>query len=192
MNVIFVTGAPGSGKTSVSSELAKELSIHQLIGTDTIREILRNSVSKEDCPTLHTSAILCCDQTPSGEDEMIWGFEKQALDVKPGIEAVVKRSIKEGKDLILEGIHLIPGLVQLEDENVSFIHVVLSVASEDQHLKQLTGQGESRSSYKIENFKKARAFQEYLVEKAKEHGALVVDNDSINQIVAIIKQQLIR
>jgi len=187
--VILVTGSPGSGKSTVAHALAKKLGIYHVIGTDTIREILRACISKEKCPTLHNSAIMLSDLAPHGEDKMIWGFKKQALDVKPGIDAVVKRSIKEGKDIILDGIHLIPGIIE-KPKDAQYIHIVLKVTDEERHIKQLTGQAESRSSYKIENLQKARAFQDYLLNMAKENNALVLERTTVEKDVQEILKYL--
>ena len=177
---MLIAGAPGSGKSTLALALAKKLGIHQLIGTDTIREVLRSCINADKCPTLHTSAILACDLAPKGSDKMTWGFERQAIDVKPGIDAVIKRAEKEGKDLILEGIHLLPGLYKIDDNT---LHILLTVPDEEQHLKQLIGQGNSRSTYKVDNFRKARAFQDYLSNKAREHDVLIIKNVTLKKTI---------
>ncbi|MFH1849075.1 MAG: hypothetical protein ABH879_02715 [archaeon] len=60
---------------------------------------------------------------------------------------------------------------------------MLKVSPERQHLEQLRSQDSSRSSYKIENFNRARAFQEYLVSRP---GANVVENGSVEAAVNAI------
>lgn len=187
MKTILICGAPGTGKSSVAQKLARELGIHQVIGTDTIREVARSYSTKEERPSLYTSAILYSDQAPEGEDKMIWGFHKQAEDVAPGISAVLTRSEKEDKDVIIEGIHPIPQLFS-ETENKNYIFITLKVTLEEKHLTQLAGQGSERSSYKIENFKKARAFQDYLIQQAEKTNIHVVENESLDQAVQTIKQ----
>jgi 2-phosphoglycerate kinase len=186
MRIILIVGAPGSGKSTIARRLAEELGIYQLIGTDTIREILRQVIKKTDCPTLHTSAILACENAPPNEDKMVWGFIKQAEDVKPGIKAVLERSIKENKDVIIEGIHPIPGLISDND----FKQIVIKISSEKQHLKQLDAQGTHRSHYKIGNFKKARAFQDFLISEAKKFKATVIENESVENSVKSIIESL--
>lgn len=190
IKIIFIAGAPGSGKSTIASLVAKKLGIHQAVSTDAIREILRSAIPKEKCPTLHTSAILACDDAPGGEDKMTWGFEEQARNVLPGIKAIVERSIKEKKDLILEGIHLIPGLVHIHNEDTLFRQFVLTVNSEEKHKIQLSGQGDSRSSYKISNFEKARAFQNLLIEKVHENKFIMIENDNIEHVVDMIQENM--
>ncbi|MFH1849074.1 MAG: AAA family ATPase [archaeon] len=58
MIAILIAGAPGTGKSTVAQMLADRLGIHRVIGTDTIREIMRCCISSKKCPVLHTSAIL--------------------------------------------------------------------------------------------------------------------------------------
>ncbi len=186
MSIIVLVGAPGTGKSTIALALAKQLHIHQSIGTDTIREIMRASIPKDIAPTLHTSAIKAGEYAPPGEDTPIWGFIKQAGDVLPGIQAVVKRATKEKSDLIIEGIHPLPGTLTGED----LIHIVITVPSEEQHITQIAGQGEERSSYKIALFEKARAFQNYLIELAREHDALIVENTTIEETITAIIETL--
>lgn len=186
MKVILITGAPGTGKSTIAMHLAKKMGIYQLIGTDTIREILRKCLPEKNFPSLHTSAILFCDQAPENEDKNIYGFQKQAEDVLVGVQAVIDRSIKENKDLIIEGIHLIPGLVKPK-EDVEIINIVITVEDNDQHMKQLSGQGKNRSAYKIDNLSKARKFQDYLVIKAKENNIkIIVNNQPLDQLFSQI------
>ncbi len=186
MKIILICGAPGSGKSTVAQKLAQQLEISQLIGSDTIREIARSYSTKENTPSLYTSAILYSNDNTLQKDSLIWGFKKQAEDLRSGMLAVIRRSEKENKDLILEGIHPIPGLL-----NNNFIQVVLTIPSEGQHHKQLLAQGDDRSSYKIDNFKKARAFQDYLIEQAKIAEGHIIENESIydavKKIIKIIR-----
>lgn len=183
MKPILIVGAPAVGKSTITNELAKELKIYRLMGSDMIREVIRNVISEDQSPSLHASAIVICDDAPEGEDNMIWGFQKQAEDVRPGINAILKRTKKEGKNLILEGIHPLPGFFN----DYELIHIVLTLGDEERHIEQMHGQGVDRSTYKIANIKKARAFQNYLIDEADKHNAHVVENTTIEETVNNIK-----
>ncbi len=188
---IFINGAPGTGKSTITKLLAKELGIYTTFGSDTIREILRSNTTPESHPVLHTSAILACDWAPDGQDKMLWGFHEQAKDVKPGIMAILKRAQKEDFSFIIEGIHLYAEFFkQIVEADV--FHFTIAVPDPEEYKKRILGQSEDRSSYKLENFEKAVKFQEYLLEQAKTNNSHIINNidleTSIAEILKIVKK----
>ena len=54
--IILLGGASGIGKSSLALELAHILGIQQVIGTDTIREIMKNVIAPNLIPALHYSS----------------------------------------------------------------------------------------------------------------------------------------
>ena len=186
MKVIFIVGAPGSGKSFVAEAIATRLSIPRIVRTDTVREIMRACIQRNDITeTLHRSAILACELAPEGEDANIWGFMQQAKDLVPGIEAALKQAKKEGKDLIIEGIHLLPNLIKIPD-GIDFKHICLIVESEEQHKAQILAQGQDRSSYKIDNFFKAHCFQDFLLKQSESTMVKIVNNDNSSNMMDVI------
>lgn len=186
MKAIIICGAPGTGKTTIALGLAQKYGIYQLIGTDTIREIARKYSSKEKTPSLYTSAILFSRQNAGP----LWGFQKQAQDMKEGMTAVLHRSAKEDKDIILEGIHPIPGIFSFSHQDSQIFHIVLAVTSEIKHRLQISGQGSHRSEYKIDNFEKARAYQKFLLQQAALFHAVVIENETIESTLEKLSQVL--
>ena len=185
--IIMLTGSDGVGKSRVGIELAKRLNITAQIGTDVIREIMRSCVSKELCEFLHNSAILISDQAPpTCEDRHIYGFEKQAKLVRPGVEAAVYRAMVEKRDMILDGVHLLPGLFELDWYKIRFHHFVIVVNDPKQHRNQILGQGVKRSGYKLENLKRGREFQRYLIERAERYRCPIIDNIDLDKAVGEI------
>jgi 2-phosphoglycerate kinase len=192
--VILITGAPGSGKTTIAHDLARKLKTFLVVGTDTIREILRSYISKLDNPVLHTSAVLATRYAPKESNKIIWSYENQTSAIKTGIEAVLRRFCREDKDLILEGVHLIPGMIDLTcagtKGKVKIVQVVLNVTNRKEHIKRLLSQGEIRSACKIAHFNLVRTFQTFLLKKAKENNLLVISNNSIPLTIRKIKKEL--
>jgi 2-phosphoglycerate kinase len=177
MKITLITGAPGVGKSYFAEKLAKERGCYSVISSDTVREIMRVSIPRtENSEVLHRSAILAGELAPDGEDQYLWGFQEQARMVKPGIEAVITQAIKQNRDTIIEGIHLIPGLFESDDSKYELEHIVLTVSDSKIHEQRIVGQGDNRSSYKLENFTKARKFQDYLRELAKQNNTEVIEN----------------
>jgi 2-phosphoglycerate kinase len=185
--IIFLGGSDGVGKSRVGIELAKKLNITAHIGTDIIREIMRACVPKEFCEWLHNSAILVSDYAPTNcENRHIFGFEKQAALIRPAIEAAVHRATVERRDMILDGVHLIPGMFELDWYKIRFHHFVIVVNDPEQHRNQILGQGVRRSGYKLENLTRGREFQRYLMERAEKYRCKVINNVVLDEAVAEI------
>ena len=54
--IILIVGTTGIGKSTIALSLAHRLSIHSLIGTDSIRELMRKVLSNDLIPELHQSS----------------------------------------------------------------------------------------------------------------------------------------
>ncbi len=178
--IITIVGSPGSGKSTIANRLAKKLDINLVLGTDQIREIVRSYIPKEQDPVLHTSAILAYDLVNQEDPYNVRGFIAQSKSLKNGIEGIIRKTIKEDKDIILEGIHLIPEVIDIEsDKHYEF---VITVPDEQEYKKRISGQGEQRAKYKLENIDKALDFNMYLLNTKKED-THIIKNDNIDRCV---------
>ena len=59
--IILLSGAPGTGKSTIASLLASRMSVSHIISTDSIRHAMRTVYSKEEYPILHCSTYECGD-----------------------------------------------------------------------------------------------------------------------------------
>lgn len=182
---IIITGAPGSGKTTIARHLSRKLPSFQCFGTDIIREVARTFVSKEKFPWFHSSAVIADQYAPNGVDKVVWAYQSQSKLVNPCVNAIINRYRTENQNVILEGATLICKIGKEAADHDS-IKIVLNVSDEDQHYKQLLEQSELRSSYKSANFKKIRHLQEYFVSEAEKNNIIVIENKSIRNTVGQI------
>src|SRR5437870_944926 len=106
--VLLVGGATGTGKSTVATEAAHRLGITRVTSTDFIRQTIRAFFSADFMPSVHTSSF-------EGEP-LLDGFFEQTRNVLVGVEAVIGRALAEGWSIVLEGVHLVPGLVPREIE----------------------------------------------------------------------------
>jgi 2-phosphoglycerate kinase len=116
---LLLGGATGVGKSTIATELAFRLGIRSLIGTDTIREVMRRIIARELLPDIHVSSFLGekVVTAPRNSNPLIYGFETQVRHVSVGINAVLERSRKEGLNTLVEGIHVVPGFLDLKEND---------------------------------------------------------------------------
>ncbi len=200
---ILLGGGTGVGTTSVAAELGYMLGIPRVIGTDTIREILRKTISKEFQPTLHDSTYVAGEHMHKrlfgGVDLDILGFEEQTESVCVGVKALLERGIKENKSMIIEGVHLLPSLIEenyLSRENVFMF--VLDVSDSKIYIERFQSRGKESSrkaSKYLKHFKVIRKLQEYIVEDARKNNIWVIENmnlkNTVNSIADHMREHLV-
>ena len=98
--VVLIGGTTGVGKSTLATMLAARLGVNRVIATDVIRQVLRAFFTQEAMPTVHGSAF---------EMGGIAGYRDQAERVGTGIDAIVERAAAEGKPVVVEGVHVVPG-----------------------------------------------------------------------------------
>jgi 2-phosphoglycerate kinase len=185
MRCIILSGAPGSGKTSVAQRLAKKLDTFQCFGTDIIREVARTFLPKVYYPWLHESALLAGKYAPKDADSVVWGYENQSSIVAPSINSILKRFNFEGQDCIIEGANLLRFLAKTP-KYPKQLRIVLTIPDTKVYLKRLKNQSSRRSNYKVNNFQKILHYQDYLVQKAQKNDILVLNNVSVDETVQCI------
>jgi len=189
MKILFVTGAPGSGKTYVANyicELMKAEGSVVQIGADFIRDILRENVSVDDEPALHASSLKADKHAPFDVvDKATWGYVQQAdAVIKKGIVPVVMRAIEEGRNIVIEGVNCVPSLLEerfayLRDEGVEFLTIVIGIDSRETHLRQLETQGDIDVVNKMGNIELIRHMQEFLIIDGKSVDSYICKGDDV-------------
>ncbi len=100
--IVSLSGANGIGKSTLATRVALRLGIHEVVTTSTVREVLRTIIPAEIIPELHES-LLDADATQAST------YMRQAEVITAACASVAKRCIREGKSVMFEGTHLIPG-----------------------------------------------------------------------------------
>jgi 2-phosphoglycerate kinase len=174
--VILVGGATGTGKSTVATEIAYRLGITRVTSTDFIRQTMRAFFSPEFMPTIHHSSF-------EGEP-LISTFEEQARNVLVGVRASVERALEEGWSMVLEGVHLVPGLVPLELEGAIVSSCILRISDETAHAQHFftreSGTQRPMTKY-LDRFDAIRRLQDYLVRRAEATGTPVLENEAADR-----------
>src|SRR5687768_5316409 len=111
--IVLLGGATGTGKSTVATELAYRLGITRVTSTDFIRQTMRAFFSRDFMPSVHYSSFEAGEalREPEGaHDPAIAGFLDQSRNVLAGVHASLERALEEGWSMVLEGVHLVPGL----------------------------------------------------------------------------------
>ncbi len=187
--VVLVGGSTGVGTSTLAADIARRLNIQSVIGTDHIREVLRRAISPDLLPVLHRSSFEIRPEDirvpVDGEEMVLFGYRAQAAQVSVGVEAIVERGLKEGTNLIIEGVHLAPEIIlnRFRDHpNVCSLVVYLSdeeVHRSRFHLRALGTSMRRPAEEYIAHFREIRKIHDYILDSAGRAGVYAVENLSI-------------
>ena len=176
--VVLIGGATGVGKSTIASRLSRDLGITRVSSTDFIRQVLRAVVPNTIAPELYRSTFEL-DRGGSGGPGHA-EFERQVRDVMIGVRAVIERATSEGTSIIVEGIHLVPGLLGLESASDSVVvHIVLSVGDEDDHEERFeirAGTSARPAGRYDDGLPEIRQIQQHVMATARRTGVPVIEN----------------
>ena len=148
------------------------------IGTGYIREVLRSVISPQTDPHLHRYSF---DDPMNGVDRSPLAMLKlQAARLRPAIEACIARSRREGTSIVIEGTHLVPGMVSMEGVSV---FVVLTAPDRQALAFRATGSTHSRRLLTPAQIERIVELQRQLVDLAHREGVPVVNNDRLEAAV---------
>src|SRR5829696_9323180 len=134
--ILLVGGATGTGKSTVATEVAHRLGITRVTSTDFVRQTMRAFFSQEFMPSIHYSSFEAADglrEPEQAEDPVISGFMEQTRNVMVGVRASIERALEEGWSMVLEGVHLVPGMVPEPSPGALVAHAVIAIDNEDVH-----------------------------------------------------------
>jgi 2-phosphoglycerate kinase len=189
--IVFIGGATGTGKSTVATELAYRFGITRVTSTDFVRQTMRAFFSSDFMPSIHQSSFEAGDVYPDADDPLEYGFLQQARNVLVGVRASSERALEEGWSLVLEGVHLVPGMVELPRADLAVsVFVVLSIDDEEEHARHFHYRDEDSErpeSRYLERFDDIRRLQDVVVRRARGAGVAVIENqdaDSAARLVA--------
>jgi 2-phosphoglycerate kinase len=197
--IVLIGGSTGTGKSTVAAEVAHRLGITRVASTDFIRQTMRAFFSPEFMPTIHFSSFeagQALDEEVTG-DPMVLGFVDQCRHVCVGVEAALRRALTEGWSMVLEGVHLVPGMLPAELEGALLVHVVIEIGDEDVHRMHFqtrdmsTGGIRAMDKY-LDHLGDIRRVQTYIASRARRENVPVVENANvertIDQVIELVMQ----
>ena len=192
--IVLVGGATGTGKSTVTTEVAYRLGITRVSSTDFVRQTLRAFFSHEFMPTIHYSSFEAAQavRNPAESlDPVVTGFLEQTRHVLVGVEAVIRRALEEKYSLALEGVHIVPGLVPATFAGGVVVQCLLAIEDEEVHarhfwVRDTASEGLRPVAKYLDALPEIRRLQRYLVERAERAGVPVIDNTSVEETIEAV------
>jgi len=194
---ILIGGVSGVGKSTLAASLAYRLGITRMTSSDSVREILRATTTRDLVPTLHTSSfnawkalveVLGLEGEP-GSEVILQGFRDQVARVSVGIRAIQERNARERTSVVIEGVHVVPGFLShpLQSEVVQ-IPLLVVVRDEKTHrdrfrIRERETRGRRSMDKYLANFAAMRMIQDHLEALAGTMGVPVIPGDNIDKAV---------
>src|SRR3954466_5276360 len=188
--VILVGGATGTGKSTVATEIAYRLGITRVTSTDFVRQTMRAFFSQDFMPAIHFSSFEAgASQDEDDEARVLHGFLAQTRNVLVGVRAAIERVMQEGWSMVLEGVHLVPGMVSADIEGALVVQFVLAIEDVEAHASHFwlrdSASGSARPFERyLDSLGDIREIQDYIVSRAEKAGVPVIENGNIELAIA--------
>jgi 2-phosphoglycerate kinase len=184
--ILLIGGATGTGKSTVATEVAHRLGINRVTSTDVVRQTLRAFFTPEDMPSIHRSSF----DAGAGEP-LVDAFLEQTKNVVVAVEASIERAVQEGWSMVLEGVHLVPGMLSIPDYDAVVVHCVLAIEDEEAHeshfwIRDASSHGLRPVQKYLERLDDIRRLQDVIVERARETGVPVIENTDVEETVGAV------
>ena len=196
--IILIGGAAGVGKSALAAELNYRLGIRRVVSSDAIREALRSLITPQLSPSLHRSSFTAwrSDLLPSEQKtakpkpkRVTRGFLSQAQQLSTALTAIVERSLQETTSVIIEGIHLVPGLLPLgEYDDVTLLEIVLTIDDEERHKSHFKTRGKETQGRRdeqayLEHFSEIRMIHDFLRKRADNEGVPIINSSNFDEAI---------
>jgi 2-phosphoglycerate kinase len=107
-SLVLLGGATGSGKTSLAIEVARRLELPRVIGTDSIRQIMRLMFSPDSCPRSTARPSTPTWRSPRTSQSVIqWSWAFATGEDRVGVHALLERAVEENTSMLIEGANLV-------------------------------------------------------------------------------------
>lgn len=175
--VHFIAGASGSGTSTKALQLQRRWVTQEgsrpafVISTDVVRAQLRAVLDEADHPDLFGESF---DLPARAGDVVVDGvsasaFRRQCDLVLRGVDAGLAYALTEGWDVIVEGVHLVPGMYA-EPADVTVTRELLVVEDPAVHAgrfqaRDLASDGRRPAEHYVRNLDRISVIQGFLAEQ---------------------------
>jgi len=157
---------------------------------------MRAFFSREFMPAIHHSSFEAGRAMAGDEEEgesVVGGFLEQTREVLVGVRAAIDRALEEGWSMVLEGVHLVPGMLPKEIEGALVVECVLGIEDAEAHashfwIRDTDSEGVRPYEKYLEAFDDIRLIQAYILGRALKHGVPVIENGNIEEAIVEVME----
>ncbi len=202
--IVMVSGVPGSGKTTISYNLLKQFSGFRIIEeTDLIREVLLgyNDFLKKSNPNI-SEMINDINITDHNVLLSLNEAKQQCRIMKSSIEKIVERQKRKGIPSIINGVHIIPSILNGLCKNNKIIYINLYVNNKESIYNRIYNR--DPNSYMLNNIEfiynsgKDLLYDTMKLEESDSHFLFnnidvtnLTINETIDKIVCVMKKNIL-
>jgi len=184
--ILLIGGATGTGKSTVATQVAHRLGINRVTSTDVVRQTLRAFFPPNEKPSIHRSSF---DAPP--DEALIEAFLDQTREVTIAVEASVSRAILEGWSMVVEGVHVVPGMLTVSAAEATVAECVLTIDDEATHaahffIRDASSGGERPVKKYLDRLDDIRMLQDWVADRAREYGVPVFENSKVDKTVSAV------
>jgi 2-phosphoglycerate kinase len=160
---------------------------------------MRIMLSEDLAPTLHASSYDAWKRLPAaaaGDDAVLEGFRSQAGSVSVGVRASMDRAVAESVSLVLDGVSIVPGLIDLETyrRHADVFFLIVATLDEEAYRERFgarASKARDRAPHRyLENFDAILRVQDHFLELADRYDVPIVDNTSFDRSVLFITRHV--
>ena len=194
--IILISGVNGVGKSTLAIELAYRFNISQIVSTDIIRESMRFFYDKKKDAAIFKSSHNAWELIgEKNKRNILKGYKKHTDSVIPGVTWVLNRTSNRKKDMIIEGVHLLPSQLKkfLGKDNIYFFTIIAKTEKEHKNKFYLRAEQLHGSSIErfFKHFDQIRLIQDYIIEDSKKYNIPVFDNDNMEDTLNSISAHVL-
>ena len=190
--ILLVGGATGTGKSTVATEVAYRLGITRVTSTDFVRQTMRAFFSREFMPAIHYSSFeagrASPTTTPTAARPCSPASSSRRATCSSACAPRSSARSQEGWSMVLEGVHLVPGMLPRRSTARSSCQCVLAIEDETAHAQPLLDprhrlRGRAADEKYLDAFDDIRLLQAYIVGRARKREVPVIENGNIEDAI---------
>jgi 2-phosphoglycerate kinase len=148
------------------------------------------------CSTYEAGRVLK-PEALGARDPIVAGFREQAQKIAVGIHALLDRALEENASILIEGVNVLPGVLELERyrRHAHVIDLVVATLDVESYRNRFTARARSERAREaeryLEHFDAIWAIQSYILHEAEQCGTAIIDNVGFDAAVLSVTRSVI-